>query len=502
MNVFDYFFSSTGNLSKKFVIGPSEEITFKQIYEQSLEIAANLKANFGEHNHILLISPNSAFFIISYLAIIKSGNICIPINPIIEQSNLDYIIKITGCNNAFVADKINLTINIPDPRNIIRKSDFVRMLRFKALEKTKFPQFFNGNRTAEILFTSGSTDMPKGVMLSHSNIYNNTDSIISYLKLDQTDIMGVVLPFHYCYGLSLLHTHLKVGGSVVLINDFIFLGSVISALKKYKCTGFAGVPSHFQILLRKSETFLTTEFPDLKYVTQAGGKLHDIFIKEFIENFVNTTFFVMYGQTEATARLTYMPPEFLSIKMGSIGKEIPGVTLQIQNEANIPVRAGEVGEIVAKGKNIMKGYFNDPEATSEVLKNGWLYTGDLGRMDNEGFIYLVGRKKEIIKVGGRRVSPKEIEEVILSVDDVIDCIVEGIYDELLGEAIKATVVLKETANAIVIKQSILRMCNDRLAVFKIPKFISVEKSISMNSAGKKIIKNPFIFNNTNNGALH
>jgi long-chain acyl-CoA synthetase len=129
---------------------------------------------------------------------------------------------------------------------------------------------FDMNRVAEIIFTSGSTGEPKGVMISHQNICANTDSIIEYLKLTEKDIISVVLPFYYCYGLSLLHTHLKVGGSIVMNNSFMFLGTVISDLRKFKCTGFAGVPSHYQILLKKSQTFKETEFPDLRYVTQAG----------------------------------------------------------------------------------------------------------------------------------------------------------------------------------------------------------------------------------------
>ena len=485
MNAFDYFFSYSKNLNKNFVLGPKEEASFDQIYNDSLKIASYLKTEIGENHHILLISHNSVFFIKAYLGIIKSGNICIPVNPAIEQTNLDYILKTTNCRKVFLADKINLSLNIPDA-NIIRESDLTGTLGFQNLIGDLSAENFDETRPAEILFTSGSTDFPKGVILTHLNICSNTESIIKYLNLTSEDIIGVVLPFYYCYGLSLLHTHLRTGGSIVLNSNFIFLGSVINDLKKYRCTGFAGVPSHFQILLRKSQTFTTTEFPDLRYVTQAGGKLHDVFIKEFQESFPRITFFVMYGQTEATARLAYLPPEWLGEKMGSIGIEIPGVTLKVLNAQNLPVKEGEVGEIVAKGDNIMKGYYNDPEATQLALKDGWLFTGDLAKRDKDGFIYLVGRKKEIIKVGGRRVSPKEIEEVILSVHEVIDCTVEGIFDEILGEGIKASVVLKEGCDRLDIKEKILKMCKKKLSLFKIPQIICFENMINMNSAGKKM----------------
>ena len=324
-------------------------------------------------------------------------------------------------------------------------------------------------------------------MLTHLNLRANTDSILSYLKLTSSDSMLLVLPLYYCYGLSVLHTHLKVGASIFLNNNFILLGSVIANLIKYESTGFAGVPSHFQMLLRKSQTFKNTTFPHLRYVTQAGGKLHEAFIEEFINAFPTVDFFVMYGQTEATARLTYLPSKSVKSKIGSIGKPIPGVTLKIITKDGKPVKNGEVGEIVVKGENIMKGYFNDPVGTNDTLKNGWLYTGDLGRTDKEGFIFLTARKKGILKVGGERISPKEIEEVIVSIPDVIDTTVIAIDDELLGEAIKAIVVVNEDTNQDELKNKILNLCKQKLASNKTPKVIEFTLKFDVNSIGKKVM---------------
>jgi len=323
-------------------------------------------------------------------------------------------------------------------------------------------------------------------MISHKNIEANTDSIMEYLKLSSEDIVSVVLPFFYCYGLSLLHTHLKVGGSIVLNNSFIFLGSVINDLKNYKCTGFAGVPSHFQILLKKSKTFKTTDFPDLRYVTQAGGKLHAIFIEEFINAFPEKDFYVMYGQTEATARLSFLAPELIRTKTSSIGKAIPGVSLKVVNEKGKEVALNEEGELLAKGENVMLGYYKDDEETQKTLKDGWLYTGDMAKIDEEGFIYLVARKKEIIKVGGKRVSPKEIEAVILSVPEVVDCTIIGIDDEILGEGIQATIILNNKMDEDEMREKILRACGKNLSIYKIPQKIVFEANMKMSSTGKKI----------------
>jgi acyl-CoA synthetase (AMP-forming)/AMP-acid ligase II len=325
-------------------------------------------------------------------------------------------------------------------------------------------------------------------MISHKNLIANTASIIEYLKLTDQDIMLVVLPFYYCYGLSLLHTHLKVGGSIVFNNMFMMLGSVINDLNRFNCTGFAGVPAHFQILLRKSDSFKTSHLPSLKYVTQAGGKLHNTFINEFVNTFPDIRFNVMYGQTEATARLSWLPPENLLKKIGSCGKAIPGVKLVIADENGDPVKPGEIGEILASGDNIMQGYYKDPEATTQTIINGWLHTGDIGTMDEEGFIYLLARKKEIIKVGGRRVSPKEIEEAIVSMPDVVDCTIEGMFDEILGETMKAVIVVKESTETIT-PDAVKSWCGSRLASFKIPQIVEIRDRMAITATGKKLKNN-------------
>ena len=483
MNAFDYFFSDSKNLDKNFILGVAEDASFHKLYENSLKLAHYLKNKIGEDNKIILLSQNSVFFVTSYLGIIKSGNICIPLNSSIEQRNLDYIVALTSCKLSFLSKHIKSALNISN--TLITESDLEHILQQAQQSEIKESEVFDNNRIAEIIFTSGSTGVPKGVMLSHLNICANTNSIVDYLKLTQNEIIEVVLPFFYCYGLSLLHTHLRVGASVVLNNNFFLLGSVIEDLNKYKCTGFAGVPSHYQILLRKSQTFSKTSFPSLRYVTQAGGKLHNVFIEEFMGILPNINFYVMYGQTEATARLSFLQPDLLKSKMGSIGKGIPGVTLMVLDEQNNPVQVGEVGELVAMGENVMKGYFDDCEATKEVLRDGLLYTGDLAKFDSEGYIYLVSRKREIIKVGGNRVSPKEIEEVILSVTEVVDCTVEGIDDDLLGEAIKATVMLNGTYDRLEMEMKILQRCREKLSFCKMPRLFEFANNLNINSTGKK-----------------
>lgn len=482
MNCFDYLFENTHALNKDLIIGNMESSSYQSIYKASLSLAYYLNETVGKGQNIPLISHNSHFFVVAYLAILKSGNVCIPLNPEIEQANLKYIIDVTNAKIGFFSEVVSKKLEAPI--YIISESDLAD-LTAKRFSIEKSDENFDGTQTAEIIFTSGSTATPKGVMLSHNNIISNTDSIIQYLQLKESDRMLVVLPFFYCYGLSLLHTHLRVGGQLLLNNNFIFLTSTIRNLKDYQCTGFAGVPSHFQLLLRKIDLFRNSEFPSLRYVTQAGGKLHDTFIKEFIQLFPHVQFFVMYGQTEATARLSYLPPERLREKIGSLGKGIPGVELRVVDSKGNQVKPGKTGEIIAKGKNIMSGYFNDPEETSKVLRDGWLHTGDLAITDEDGYIYHVARKKERIKVNGQRVSPKEIEGVIDMLPGVIDCSVEAVEDDLSIAVIRANIIISEDSHNLT-EDDIKRFCASKLSKHKIPTIINLKRNISLSATGKKL----------------
>jgi long-chain acyl-CoA synthetase len=482
MNAFDYFFEKTYNLPKPFIIG-SETITFNELYNSSLQLAAYLRNEIGEKKKVLLVSVNNLFFIKAYLAIIKSGNICIPLDPGIEKENFSYITSITNPDLIFLTKEIRRKLPVGQLNGLIPED--LLALENSPLD-TLSKDITNINECCEIIFTSGSTGKPKGVMISHKNLIANTTSILEYLDLQQDDRMLVVLPFFYCYGLTLLHTHLRVGGSLVLNSSFIFIGKVIKDLKEYECTGFAGVPSHYQILLRKSDTFKKTVFPALRYVTQAGGGLATPFIDEFRESFPQVKFYVMYGQTEATARLSYLPPELYETKKGSIGKGIPGVELQVVEDSGEVVKPGEIGELIARGDNIMLGYYPDAKCSRNIIKDNWLYTGDLGTVDEDGFIYLKGRKKEIIKVGGKRISPREIEAVILQLPEVVDCTIEGVEDQLLGEVVKATVVLKKGNEMETIIEYIRNYCHANLALYKVPKVINISQKILLSSTGKKL----------------
>ncbi len=483
MNCVDYLLQDHLNRQSNFILGRNGALSYPSLIDGVIKLSAWLNETVGTRQNIVLIMPNSPYSIMAYLAIMKSGNAVVPLNPTIEKEGFEKLVA--RCETQLViASKQVIKRLSPQVEMVVNEADLASVISdYPTL--TWVNTATEPDALAQIIFTSGSTAKPKGVMISHQNIIANTASIIDYLQLTEEDIIEIVLPFFYCYGLSLLHTHLKVGGSAVLNNTFIFLNSVIDDLKKYKCTGFAGVPSHFQILLRKSDSFKTTEFPHLKYVTQAGGKLHATFIKEFCNSLPDTKFYVMYGQTEATARLSYLPPERLVDKLGSLGKGIPDVELRVVDADGIDVQPGVVGEIIAKGDNIMLGYYQEPEETAQTIIDGWLYTGDLAKVDKDGFIYHAARRKEIIKVGGRRVSPKEIEEVIVGIDGVIDCTIEAVTDDVLGEAMKALLVVNKSHEHIT-ETYVKKICAEQLSAYKVPQTVEFLENVKVNAAGKKV----------------
>ncbi|MBZ5640485.1 MAG: acyl--CoA ligase [Acidobacteriia bacterium] len=334
---------------------------------------------------------------------------------------------------------------------------------------------------AAIVYTSGSTGRPRGAILRHLNIVANTRSIVQYLGLTPADRGMVVLPFHYVYGKSLLNTHVAAGGSVVIENRFMYPQQALDTLERSEATGLAGVPSTFAILLNKSN-LASRRLPSLRYVTQAGGAMAPELTRRLIEALPGKEIYIMYGATEASARLSYLEPADLPRKIGSIGKAIPNVELRVLRDDGAEVEIGEIGEIVARGSNIMEGYWNAPEETAAVLDENGYHTGDLGRRDEEGFLYVVGRKREMIKSGAHRISPKEIEEVLVEHPAVHEAAVVGVPDEILGESIAAFVTLRPGHPQD--GAGILAWCRERLPAYKIPTTLRSLREFPRNASGK------------------
>jgi long-chain acyl-CoA synthetase len=338
---------------------------------------------------------------------------------------------------------------------------------------------------AAIIYTSGSTGEPRGVMLTHRNIAANTRSIVAYLQLTARDRVMCVLPFYYVYGLSLLHTHLAVGGSVVVDTRFAFPNVVLQTMRSHRVTGFAGVPSTFALLLHRSNLD-EISLPDLRYVTQAGGGMPPVRIHEWLARGPKVPFYVMYGATEASARLTYLEPSQLLPKMGSIGRAIPNVEVVVITDDGRVAAPREIGELVARGSNISSGYWNNPGETREKFGPLGYRTGDLGYADEDGYLFLVGRRHDMIKVGAHRVGAKEIEDVLSEHPAVHEAAVVGLPHDILGEAPVAFVVLRSELPE---PAAALRMvCSTRLAAHKVPVRFDVRSELPKLGGTGKIDK--------------
>ena len=269
-----------------------------------------------------------------------------------------------------------------------------------------------GQDLAMLLFTSGSMGMPKGVMLSHQNLLANADSILRELPIRATDRALAVLPFCHAFGNSILQTHVLSGATLLIDRALTFPSSMVEALRELGATSFSAVPEVYGMLLKYGRLG-EQPLPALRYMTVAGGALRYDLAAQIESRIRPASFHVMYGQSEATARLASLPPQELHTRPGSIGKPISGVELAVMDEANRELPAGSTGMLCARGANVMLGYWHDKTATAEVLGgDGWLRTGDLARRDDDGFFYLQGRANLLVKVQGHRVHPAEIEGLV------------------------------------------------------------------------------------------
>lgn len=482
------------------LIYQKQRITYNEINNQANILAHKLiEWGITKGERVVLILENSLEYVVSYYGVLKAGAVTVPLSTDIKESGLEFVVTETK------------------PKIVISSSKFEKVLKGSKVQghgikkvliihpkldwsdaspdATSWGEIFGSkvyenptismeeDSLASIIYTSGSTGTPKGVMLSHKNIVSNTHAICQYLQLSDKDIQMVVLPFFYVMGKSLLNTQFAVGGTVVINNMFLYPAAVLNQMIEEKVTGFSGVPSTYAYLLHRSPlTSNRDKLPHLRYCSQAGGHMSKqlkIALRQALPD--HTKIFIMYGATEASARLTYLDPTFYESKIESVGKAIPKMTIKIMGEDNTELPVGIVGELVAQGPSIMKGYWNDPEATARVLDTQGYHTGDLGYKDHDGFVFVTGRKDNQLKVGGHRINPQEIEDAILETGLVVEAFVMGYPDNLLGYKLIAIAVAKEAhTNASIV----LAAGAKRLPRYKVPEKIILLPSIPKKLSGK------------------
>ena len=338
---------------------------------------------------------------------------------------------------------------------------------------------------AAIIYTSATTGKAKGVMCTHRNMIAAAKSIIEYIGNGEDDIILDVLPLSFGYGLYQVLVSCMVGGTVILERSFLYPHVVLERIAKERATGFPLVPSMAAMLLRM-ENISDYDFSTLRYVTSAGAALPVGHFRRLRRLMPAAKIFNMYGLTECV-RVCYLSGPELDERPASVGHPMPNCEVRIVDEDGNEVMPGEMGELTIRGSNVMQGYWNDPEMSAQVYRTGsypasrWLHSGDYFRSDEEGYLYFLGRKDDMIKTRGERVSPKEIEDVVCELDGVVEAAAVGIADDVLGQAIKVFVV---DGQGDLCKRAIMRHCASHLEPLMMPKYVQFVEALPKTGRGK------------------
>lgn len=469
----------------------------------------NLKANhlahwlldrgLGRGGRVVLLLENSLEYVVSYYGTLKAGGVAVPLSPDLKVENLVPILEDLETGFIIGSPKSAKTLQaLPSactvrPRLVLKApkafwpSGPLEAVAWEDLfgsSEVRNPNLSaDGSDMCSIIYTSGSTGRPKGVVLSHTNIVSNTHAICDYLKLTSNDIQMVVLPFFYVMGKSLLNTHFAVGGQVVINNQFAYPAAVVQQLVSEKVTGFSGVPSTFAYLLYRSPLEkCREELTHLRYCSQAGGAMPR-YLKTELRRVLppHVEIYLMYGATEAAARLSYLEPGDFDEKLDSIGKPVRGVRLRVLNAQGEEAAVGQLGELVASGPNVMQGYWKDPLCTANVLDSKGYHTGDIGYQDMDGFFYVVGRKDGQLKIGGHRINPEEVEDVLMESGLLLEVAVIGVPDRILGTKLYALGVAKSDR---CFEEKIIAFAAKRLPRHKVPTRIQILPQLPKNWSNK------------------
>ena len=502
MTLIHHFLERSANFSpsKTALVHGNVRATYNQINNQANNLALHLIENgLTPGDRVALLMENCLEYVISYYGILKAGAVVAPLNSDLKSEGLRAILTELEAKCVISSSRLEKLLQEVDLGACGIQELILRAPKLKwssapyvvsdldslsETRQTRNPDIqIQESDLASIIYTSGSTGRSKGVMLTHKNIASNTISICEYLSLTQDDIQMVILPFYYVMGKSLLNTHFAAGGTVVINNKFAFPAAVLNEMVSEKVTGFSGVPSTYAFLLHRSPlAAYRDKLISLRYCSQAGGHMSRV-IKEGLRKVLprHTDICIMYGATEAAARLSYLEPVRFEDKIDSIGKAIPGVFLRVLDEKGGEVPIGQLGELVASGDNITQGYWKDPDMTGKVLDQNGYHTGDLCYQDEEGFFYLVGRKDSLLKVGGHRINPLEIEDVLLGTGLLIEANVFGIPDDLLGHRLVA---LATPKNEDCKSEVILNLCASKLPRYQVPSEIKFVRSLPKSASGK------------------
>ena len=466
------------------VVAGDRTLTYGELDSLADGAAARLRELGVERgDRVALVLPNGVEAAVAIYGTLRAGAAFSPLNPTIKHEKLAHVLSDAGAA-VVVCDEERRRV-VQAATALAGDVPVLVDLESEELAGTS-PAPPVSVDLAAVIYTSGSTGMPKGVTLTHTNMTFAADSIIEYLGMQGSDRVLCVLPLSFDYGLYQLLMSVRVGATLVLEPSFAFPGRVVQLLESQRITGLPGVPTVFQVLL-SLRGLADRELPELRFLTNTAAALPVPTIAAIRRTFPNARLYSMYGLTECK-RATYLPPGELDARPGSVGIPIPGTEAWIEDEDGNVLGPGEVGELMIRGAHVMQGYWNDPELSAERLRSGrwpWervLATGDLFRADEDGYLYFLGRRDDLIKSGGEKVVPREIEEVLHTAPGVAEVAVVGIADRLLGQAVHAHV---SAESGVELDEVALRThCAERLEAYKVPRRVHVHEELPKTNNGK------------------
>ncbi|KNZ34185.1 MAG: AMP-dependent synthetase [Methylibium sp. NZG] len=486
---------------KEALVFEGVRLTYADIDRRASQLAAALQQRGVQRgDRVATFLDNSVEAVIAIYATLKCGAVFMPINPLTKRDKLAYLLNDSRASaliahaalrsefeDALAHNKSVHTCYVVGSRNDAPAHADARCLPYptQSSQLLTVPPTIDQD-LAGIIYTSGSTGDPKGVMLTHLNMVSAARSISTYLELQRDDRIVCVLPLAFDYGLYQVLMAFLVGATVVLERSFSFPVKVLETCVKERITVFPGVPTVFSLLMNL-KTLRDHPLDHLRKITNTAAALSEEHIRQLRNLFPQAKLYSMYGLTECK-RVTYLPPDQLDIRPTSVGRGMPNEEVWLVDEAGKRLPFGATGELVIRGSNVMRGYWDKPEQTAKRLKPGpiagemVLHSGDIFHTDAEGWLYFVARKDDIIKSRGEKVSPREVENVLYGMPGILEAAVVGVPDPVLGEAVKAFVTLK--AGTILTEREVIKYCASKLESFMAPKYVAFVDELPKTDTGK------------------
>ena len=489
-------------------------LSYQELWGRARRVAQGLKdLGVRPGDRVAIMLPNSPQFVIAFYGTLLAGGVGVNTNPMYTPRELHHQLRDAGARFLVILDQLlprylevkgevpvekvvrtGIQDYLPFPKNLLyplllrRKGEAPKALEglpWRAFLRpgTPRPVPLDLDDLALLQYTGGTTGLAKGAMLTHRNLSANALQVRAWIpdfREGEEVVLGAI-PFFHVYGMTVAMNYGLFSGYKIVLLPRPEIKAIVEAIEKHQVTHFPGVPTLYVAF----NNFPGIEKRNVKSIRicLSGAAPLPVEVAKRFEELTGARLIEGYGLSEASP-VTHSNPVLGLIKKGSIGMPFPGVDAKVVDEEGKELPPGEVGELAVKGPNVMKGYWNRPEETQKTLKDGWLFTGDLAKMDEDGYFYIVDRKKDMIIAGGYNIYPREVEEVLYQHEAVQEAAVVGVPDPYRGETVAAFLVLKPEYQGKVSEKDIERFCRQNLAAYKVPRIIQFRESLPKSSVGK------------------